>query len=80
VITPSFKGIIKSSITCLTTCHSWLTSLTSKNLLIIPQIWVQNRIEKLLTSFGFQIQTQTQTWGFILWVELEIIPYTYPSV
>jgi hypothetical protein len=36
VITPSPKGIIESSITCLTKCHSWLTSLTSKILLIIP--------------------------------------------
>jgi hypothetical protein len=38
VITPSSKGIIESSITCLTKCHSWLTNLTFENILIILQI------------------------------------------
>jgi hypothetical protein len=34
-----------------------------------------NLNRKLATSFGFQIQTQT--WSFILWVRLELIPYTW---
>jgi hypothetical protein len=38
MIKPSSKGIIWTSTTWLTKCHSWLTNLAFENLLIFPQI------------------------------------------
>jgi hypothetical protein len=68
VITPSSKGIIESSITCLTKYHSWLTNLTFEILLVFPKFefkFESKNLRQVLDS-KFKLKLEASFYGLDL--------------